>query len=51
MSMKFLRNLPVTQPDRVTLVGACLATGDRIFATGSDIVSKIVLRSCVGFVA
>ena len=32
-----------------TLVGACLATGDRIFATGSDSVSKIVLRSCVVF--
>ena len=28
------------------LVGACLATGDRIFATGSDSVSKIVLRFC-----
>ena len=28
------------------LVGACLATGDRIFATGSGSVSKIVLRSC-----
>ena len=28
------------------LVGACLATGDRIFATGSDSVSKTVLRSC-----
>ena len=28
------------------LVGACLATGERIFATGSDSVSKIVLRSC-----
>ena len=28
------------------LVGACLATGDRIFATGSDSVSKVVLRSC-----
>ena len=27
-------------------VGACLATGDRIFATGSDGVSKAVLRSC-----
>ena len=28
------------------LVGACLATGARIFATGSDSVSKIVLQSC-----
>ena len=28
------------------LVGACLATGDRIFATGSDGVSKSVLRFC-----
>ena len=28
------------------LVGACLATGDRIFATESDSVSKTVLRSC-----
>ena len=28
------------------LVGACLATSDRIFATGSDSVSKIALRSC-----
>ena len=28
------------------LVGACLATGDRIFATGSGSVSKIVWRSC-----
>ena len=28
------------------LVGACLATGDRIFATGSDSISKVVLRSC-----
>ena len=30
----------------VSLVAACLATGDRIFATGSNSVSKIVLRSC-----
>ena len=30
----------------MNLVGACLATGDRIFATGSDSVSKTVLRSC-----
>ena len=29
-----------------SLVGACLATGDRIFATGSDSVSKTALRSC-----
>ena len=29
-----------------TLVGACLATGGMIFATGSDSVSNIVLRSC-----
>ena len=29
-----------------SLVGACLATGDRIFATGSDSVSKNALRSC-----
>ena len=29
-----------------TLVGACPVTGDRIFATGSDSVSKIVSRSC-----
>ena len=28
------------------LVGACLATGDRIFATGRDSVSRIVSRSC-----
>ena len=32
--------------DDGNLVGACLATGDRIFATGSDSVSKTVLRSC-----
>ena len=31
---------------RPILVGACLATGDRILATGKDSVSKIVLRSC-----
>ena len=31
------------------LVGACLATGDRIFATGSNTVSKCVLRSCACF--
>ena len=31
------------------LVGACPATGDRIFATGSDGVSKFVLRSCSCF--
>ena len=31
------------------LVGACLATGDRIFATGSDSVSKTVLQSCFCF--
>ena len=31
------------------LVGACLVTGDRIFATGSDSVSEIVLRSCGWF--
>ena len=30
----------------LTLVSACLATGSRIFATGSDSISKIVLRSC-----
>ena len=28
----------------VHLIGACLATGNRIFATGSHSVSKIVLR-------
>ena len=28
------------------LVSACLATGNRLFATGSDGVSKIVFRSC-----
>ena len=31
------------------LVGACLATADRIFATGSDTVSKCVLQSCACF--
>ena len=31
------------------LVGACLATGDRIFATGRDTDSKCVLRSCACF--
>ena len=31
------------------LVGACLATCDSIFATGSDSVSKTVLRSCGSF--
>ena len=31
------------------LVGACLATGDRIFATGSAAVSKCVLRSYACF--
>ena len=31
------------------LVGACLATGDRTFATGSNTVSKCVLRSCACF--
>ena len=49
-----LGELPRRLPGRVRfsprhsefLVGACLATGDRIFATGSDSVSKIVLRSC-----
>ena len=30
----------------IYLVGACLATGDSIFATGSDSFSKTVLRSC-----
>ena len=30
------------------LVGACLAKGDRIFATGSGTVSKHALRSCAG---
>ena len=29
----------------MTLVGACPATGDRIFAAESDSVSKTVLRS------
>ena len=38
------RQAPLEQVSR--LVGACLATGVRIFATGSDSVSKIVLRSC-----
>ena len=38
--------------DSQSLVGACLATaatGDRIFATGSDTVSRCVLRSCASF--
>ena len=33
----------------VILVGACLATGDRIFAAGSHTVSKRVLQSCACF--
>ena len=32
-----------------SLVGACLTTGDRIFATGSDPFSKCVLQSCSCF--
>ena len=32
-----------------TFLGACLETGDRIFATGSDTVSKYLLRSCACF--
>ena len=39
--------LPALHSGRcLLLVGACLATGDRIFATGSDSVSKMFLRSC-----
>ena len=33
----------------MNLVGACLATHDRISATGSDTVSRCVLRSCACF--
>ena len=40
------RKQRVSKLHLVVLVGACLATCDRIFATGSDSVSKIVLRSC-----
>ena len=55
-SSQFGRILPTTdlipserECSPVGLVGACLATSDRISGTGSDIVSKCVLRSCVCF--
>ena len=41
--LELISEITVTVTD---LVGACLATGDRIFATGSDSISRIVLRSC-----
>ena len=46
LNFEFVCVLPVPKSLVKALVGACLATGDRMFATGSDSVSKIVLRSC-----
>ena len=43
------QNFRITEMSLRDLVGACFATGDRTSATGSDIVSKCVLRSCASF--